>query len=147
MVQQSKWFLFMYYRNYTIKMRMKMNWSFHRKRRLRTENEQMSTPDPAIALKIPPTNPVRTKTNPFHIRKSGIESNVFRLYCLFFCIFNVSDDYFLTSQSLGWDIVNIKSSKYNFLNWYKKCCTSTKALLRLLLTYLHVLQFKKKRMW
>jgi hypothetical protein len=46
------------------------------------EKEQMSTPDPATALKIPPTNPVATRTAAFQIRKSGIESNVLRLYCL-----------------------------------------------------------------
>lgn len=50
--------------------------------RLRMENEQMSTPLPAMALKMPPTNPVRVKPMPWRIPKLGMESKVLRLCCL-----------------------------------------------------------------
>ncbi len=33
------------------------------KRRLRMENEQMSTPEPAMALKMPPRKPVMVNTS------------------------------------------------------------------------------------
>jgi hypothetical protein len=52
------------------------------KNRQRTEKEQMSVPDPAMAVKLPPTNPVPTSKAPFQKQKLGIDSYVFRLYCL-----------------------------------------------------------------
>jgi hypothetical protein len=42
----------------------------------------MSVPDPAMAVKLPPTNPVPTSNAPFQKQKLGIDSYVFRLYCL-----------------------------------------------------------------
>ncbi len=33
------------------------------------EKEQMSTPDPAMAVKMPPTKPVRTRATAFHTVK------------------------------------------------------------------------------
>merc|ERR1712226_32569 len=47
--------------------------------KLRTEKEQMSTPDPAIALKMPPIKPTTGRTEACHTPKLGIESKVFRL--------------------------------------------------------------------
>ena len=46
----------------------------YRKRRLRTENEQISTPDPAIPEKIPPTNPVIVNISACQTPNPGIES-------------------------------------------------------------------------
>ena len=44
------------------------------KSKLRIENEQISTPLPVIAEKIPPRKPVRSNTTAFQIPKFGIES-------------------------------------------------------------------------
>jgi len=46
------------------------------------ENEQMSTPLPQRALKMPPMKPVTRRTAAFQKQKSGIVSKVFRLNCL-----------------------------------------------------------------
>jgi hypothetical protein len=54
----------------------------HRKRRQRTEKEQMSVPLPAMAVKMPPTKPLTSSTTAFHRLKLGMESYVFLLYCL-----------------------------------------------------------------
>ena len=48
----------------------------------RTEVEQMSTPLPAMAVKLPPTKPVMKRTAACQNPKSGIVSNVLRLCCL-----------------------------------------------------------------
>ena len=50
--------------------------------KLRMENEQISTPLPVIAEKMPPKNPVRVNTIPCHIPKFGTESKVLLLCCL-----------------------------------------------------------------
>ena len=50
--------------------------------KLRMENEQISTPLPVIAEKIPPKNPVRVNTIPCHTPKFGTESKVLLLCCL-----------------------------------------------------------------
>jgi hypothetical protein len=42
----------------------------------------MSTPLPAMAVKLPPTKPVRKRTAACQNPKSGMVSNVFRLCCL-----------------------------------------------------------------
>ena len=52
------------------------------KRRERTEKEQMSTPLPAMALKIPPRNPTNRSTTACHQPKFTMESNVFLLCSL-----------------------------------------------------------------
>ncbi len=39
------------------------------KSKLRTEKEQMSTPDPAKAVNIPPMRPVKTRTTASHTPK------------------------------------------------------------------------------
>jgi len=52
------------------------------KSKLRIEKEQMSTPLPAIAVKMPPVNPVVVNTKTFHRHMFGMESYVLRLYCL-----------------------------------------------------------------
>ena len=49
---------------------------------LRIEKEQISTPLPVIAEKIPPRKPVRDKTPACQIPNIGIESNVILLCCL-----------------------------------------------------------------
>ena len=51
-------------------------------RRERTEKEQMSTPLPAMALKIPPRNPTNRSTTACHQPKFTMESNVFLLCSL-----------------------------------------------------------------
>ena len=48
----------------------------------RTEVEQMSTPLPAMAVKLPPTKPVMKRTTACQSPKSGMVSNVLRLCCL-----------------------------------------------------------------
>ena len=53
-----------------------------RNSKLRIEKEQMSTPLPVIAEKIPPRKPVRDKTPACQIPNIGIESNVILLCCL-----------------------------------------------------------------
>ncbi len=50
---------------------------------VRKENEQMSTPEPAMALKLPPTKPMAVSTTACHTPKFGMESYVLRLCCLF----------------------------------------------------------------
>ena len=52
------------------------------KRRERTEKEQMSTPLPATALKIPPRNPTNNRTKVCHSPKLTIWSKVFLLCSL-----------------------------------------------------------------
>ena len=52
-------------------------------RRLRIENEQISTPLPAIAEKMPPKKPVKVKTKACQIPKLGTASKVRRLCCRF----------------------------------------------------------------
>lgn len=52
------------------------------KSRLRMEKEQMSTPEPDMALKIPPMKPVPRRTRLCQIPKLGMESKVFLLCCL-----------------------------------------------------------------
>ena len=47
------------------------------------ENEQMSTPLPAMAEKMPPKKPVMVKTKACQIPKWGTVSKVLRLCCLF----------------------------------------------------------------
>jgi len=47
------------------------------------EKEQMSTPLPAMAVKIPPTNPVNSKTIICQGPKFWIESKVLRFFSLF----------------------------------------------------------------
>ena len=51
-------------------------------RRERTEKEQISTPLPAMALKIPPRNPTNRSTTACHQPKFTMESNVFLLCSL-----------------------------------------------------------------
>ena len=51
-------------------------------RRERTEKEQISTPLPAMALKIPPRNPTNSSTTACHQPKFTMESNVFLLCSL-----------------------------------------------------------------
>jgi hypothetical protein len=46
----------------------------HLKSKLRMANEQMSVPLPAMPVKIPPKNPVNTKTAPCQMPKFWIES-------------------------------------------------------------------------
>lgn len=53
-----------------------------RNSKLRIEKEQISTPLPVIAEKIPPRKPVRDKTPACQIPNIGIESNVILLCCL-----------------------------------------------------------------
>ena len=48
----------------------------------KTAVEQISTPDPAMAVKLPPMNPVTNSKKACQMPKSGILSNVFRLCCL-----------------------------------------------------------------
>ena len=55
------------------------------------ENEQMSSPLAAIALKIPPKNPTAKSTIACHIPKFTIESQVF-LLCSLKMYFKVIDE-------------------------------------------------------
>ena len=57
-------------------------WVTYLKKRDRMANEQMSTPDPAMALKFPPMNPTPRRTAACHAPKFGMESQVLRLCCL-----------------------------------------------------------------
>ena len=50
--------------------------------KLRMENEQISTPLPVMAEKMPPRKPVSAKTTACHNPNIGIESNVNLLCCL-----------------------------------------------------------------
>ena len=54
----------------------------HLKSKLRMEKEQMSTPLPHRALKMPPQNPVTSRMAHCQNPKLGMESYVLRLYCL-----------------------------------------------------------------
>jgi hypothetical protein len=42
----------------------------------------MQVPLPVMAVKMPPRNPLTTRTAPFQKQKSWIELKVLRLYCL-----------------------------------------------------------------
>ena len=59
-----------------------VTFSLTRKRRVRTEKLQMSTPLPDTALKIPPRKPVPTSTAACHAPNFGILSKVRRLCSL-----------------------------------------------------------------
>ena len=52
------------------------------KSKLRMEKEQISTPLPVIAEKIPPRKPVKSKTTACQMPKLGMESYVFLLCSL-----------------------------------------------------------------
>jgi hypothetical protein len=56
---------------------------FYLKSKLRTEKEQISTPEPATVVKMPPTNPVTMRTKACHTPNCWMVSNVLRLYSLF----------------------------------------------------------------
>ena len=56
------------------------------KSRQSTENEQTSTPLPAMALKIPPKNPTKSRTTACQVPKLVISSTVFLLCSLEFCV-------------------------------------------------------------
>ena len=55
---------------------------YYLKSKLNMENEQISTPLPAIAVKIPPIKPVKTRTIACQRPKLTIVSNVLRFFSL-----------------------------------------------------------------
>ena len=57
--------------------------SIYLNKRVRIEKEQMSVPDPVIAVKMPPTNPVKIRMIPCHSPKSGITVKTRLFFCLF----------------------------------------------------------------
>ena len=63
------------------------------KSKLRMLNEQISTPLPVMAEKMPPKNPVKVKTIMCQIPKLGMESKVLLLYSLMVRIFKMFEKY------------------------------------------------------